>query len=165
MPQFDPASFASQIFWLVLLFGLLWLILARAGLPRVERIFEDRAQRISNDLEMAEKYSADAEQVQQRYEHSLDQARAAAQSVLADAHDNLAAKLAATEQELDARLSKRLDEAEARITQEKQAALSDVAGVAAEAASDLLAKLSLPTDAADVLPAVQSVLTEQKAGQ
>lgn len=164
MPQFDAASFASQIFWLGLLFGLLWLILARTGLPRVERIFEDREQRIDNDLQMAEKFSADADKVQETYEQALAQARAHSQSAMAEAHAKMTQKLADADARLDEALAKRLDEAQARITQAQTQAMGEMGAVAADAAADLVARLNIPVDAAKLRQAVDASLQSEGQG-
>ena len=49
-PPFDPATFGSQLFWLVILFGLLYILMSRVALPRVGAILEERDNRIAGDL-------------------------------------------------------------------------------------------------------------------
>lgn len=164
MPQFDPSTFGAQLFWLILLFGLLWLILARAGLPRVERIFQDREQRIANDLDMAEKLNADSEKVRHAYEQALAEARAASQSAFAESHAAVAAKLTAREAELDAALSKRLSEAEAAISQAQTKAMTEVEAVAMEAAEQLLGRLNMSADPAQLKSAVAERLSSKGEG-
>ena len=53
MPQFDYTTFTTQLFWVCLTFGLLYLAMARLALPRIGEILEDRQDRIDNDLDKA----------------------------------------------------------------------------------------------------------------
>ena len=60
-PPLDPGTFAPQLIWLALTFGLLYLILKRVVLPRVGEVIEERGDRIKRDLAQAEKLKADTE--------------------------------------------------------------------------------------------------------
>ena len=53
MPQFDPSTFASQIFWLVIVFGALFWFMTKKAIPRMTQILETRAERIQGDLDRA----------------------------------------------------------------------------------------------------------------
>ena len=61
MPQLDPASFPSQLFWLAVCFGTMLLVLSVFVLPRITRTLTARQGQIDGDLEAAEKLRADAE--------------------------------------------------------------------------------------------------------
>ena len=54
MPQLDPHSYASQLFWLAVFFVLVFLFLRFIGLPRVTAIIDERAKRIGGDIASAE---------------------------------------------------------------------------------------------------------------
>ncbi len=162
MPQFDPTFVPAQLFWLAVLFGLLWLILARAGLPRVERIFEDRERRIANDLDMAERLNNEAEQVRGNYEQRLAEARASAQEIIAGTRDEVARHMAKADADLNERLTAGLDEAEARIAQAQAEALGEVETMARTAAHDLVGRLLGSVDEDQVNKALASAIAEQE---
>ncbi len=75
LPQLDPTTFASQAFWLLLVFVFLYVILATKSLPAISATIEGRAERVQNDLDSAERLQEEVESVQKNYEESLTKAR------------------------------------------------------------------------------------------
>ena len=63
MPQLDPSTFATQLFWLFLTFTALFLIAWKVALPRMTEVLNTRQERIEGDLEKAETLKAEAEEV------------------------------------------------------------------------------------------------------
>jgi len=59
-PPFDPATFASQILWLVITFGVFYMIMSRVIIPRLAGILEVRHDRISRDLDETERLKNEA---------------------------------------------------------------------------------------------------------
>jgi F-type H+-transporting ATPase subunit b len=77
-PPFDTSTFAGQIFWLVITFGLLYWLMSKVALPRVSEILEQRKARIESDLAQASQTQADADAAAAAYEKTLSDARAGA---------------------------------------------------------------------------------------
>src|SRR5690606_19013966 len=75
LPQFDPTWFASQLFWLLVAFGVLYLFFSKRTLPDLSSIIENRKNHIKADLDQAEELTTQAETVQSHYEQSLQGAR------------------------------------------------------------------------------------------
>ena len=71
MPQLDPTSFSSQLFWLTVSFVALYMLLARFLLPRVKSLLEMRAKTIESDIEQAERLKSEAERASEQYEKAL----------------------------------------------------------------------------------------------
>lgn len=162
LPQLNPDSFASQVFWWVLTFGLLFWLMSKVALPRVAEVLEARQEKISNDLEKASALKAEAEGVMQAYEKALSDARANAQKEIAASVAASDAEAARRNTELGTSLSAKTRDAEARIQTAKQEALSNLSSVAAEAALAATERLSgavLSADAANA--AVEAVLKER----
>jgi F-type H+-transporting ATPase subunit b len=141
MPQLDPGSYASQIFWLLATFLLLAVLLWKVALPRVSQLLRERQERIDDDLERAQRLKAEAETVLAAYEHSMAEGRARAQAALREASERVAREAADRQAEVSARLDRETDEAERRIEAAKRAALDNVRQVAADAARAAAAKL------------------------
>lgn len=141
MPQFDPNTFATQAFWLIVCFGALYVIVWRLLLPKLSDIFEARQGKIEDDLTRAEKLKAEAEEVLRDYRSSLEKARAEAQSSLKAAADELAAEAARQVEVQGTALTKRGKDAEARIAAAKAEALGNVKAVAAESAGLAVSRL------------------------
>lgn len=162
LPQLNPDSFASQIFWWAVTFGLLFWLMSKVALPRVAEVLEARQEKISNDLEKASALKAEAEGVMQAYEKALSEARSNAQKDVAAAIAAADAEAARSGTEQGAKLAVKARDAEARIQVAKQEALSNLSSVAAEAAQAAVARLSgaeLSPEAAAA--AVDSVLKER----
>src|SRR5258706_16099216 len=78
LPQMNVGTFPSQIFWLVVTFGLLFLVLWRKTLPMIEGAIGQRRGRIEGDLGTAEGFRKEAQAAFAAYEAALAQARARA---------------------------------------------------------------------------------------
>jgi F-type H+-transporting ATPase subunit b len=100
MPQLDFSTFPSQIFWLIITFGLLYLILAKNFLPRIGSVLEQRRDTVDHDLMKAQQLREEAQQALEEYEEALVQARSDAQRLAQEVRDEIA-KIAA-EQEAQA---------------------------------------------------------------
>lgn len=142
LPQLDPAYFASQVFWLALAFGLLYLLLSQALLPKLGGVLKARGDKISGDIATASAANAAAEEAQAGYEKSLAGAKAEARKLADAARAEAAAERAKLGAELDAKLSARLDAAEARVAASREQGLSAAREAAAEAARDILGKIA-----------------------
>ena len=150
MPQFDPSSFASQIFWLVVVFGALYLLMSRIALPRITEVLDSRSERIANDLDKAELLKRETEQVIAAYESALEKARGEASAIMAKVSQNLAEQSAQREQAFNSELADRIAAAETRIARARDQAAEQVRDIAVELAADVTAKLagSPPPDTA-----------------
>lgn len=151
-PPFAGEHFPSQILWLAIAFGLLYLLLARVVLPRVGAIFAARRDRIASDLDQAGKLKNQSEAAIAAYEKSLADARARAQATVAEHQQKLAADNEARRKELEAALAEKLAEAERRIENTRSAAMREVRGIAVDAAGAIVERL---IGAAPPKPAVE----------
>ena len=144
MPQISQISeiFASQLFWLLVTFGLVYLIIGRGMVPKIEATVDARDKRISEDLAEAERARARADEIEDEYRAKTEANRAEALKVTQAARDEAARANEKRLASADAEIGKKTAEAEARIGAAKEAALADIEGVAAEAAQDLVAKLA-----------------------
>ena len=141
MPQLEPWSYPSQIFWLVVTFVALYFVLSKVVIPRITSVLEARQEKIEDDLARAERLKTEAGQVLEEYNRSLDEARSEAQSLVKDAQAAMAADAAERSQALANELAERNREAEARIAESQQAALANSRPAAAEVAAAALGKL------------------------
>lgn len=159
MPQFNPAWFASQVFWLAIVFIGLYYVLSRVLLPRLAETIDQRAAKIAGDLERAEAARGQTEAVSQAYEAALAKARAEAHAAVAAANQEIAELTARRQAAFVAELQARTAEAEVRIGKIRADLKADARDIAAEVAGVLAAKLTGTTpDQAAVGAAVDSAL-------
>lgn len=132
MPQLDPTSYPSQIFWLIVTFGCLYAIMSTLVLPRLGGTIEERRDRIADDFDQAADFKRQAEEAEAAYEAGLADAKAKARAIAAETRDKLNEELAELQHEADERVAADVEAAEARIAAMK----SDAAAKVREAATD-----------------------------
>ena len=151
MPQFDPGTFVSQIFWLIVTFGVLYFLIMPFFLEKLGKVRDERDDKIDGDLQRAERMKLDAEALMAEYEAKLAEARANAQAVAKVVADDVNAKTSAAQAELGEQLTTQLADAEQRISQAQDAALAELESTAAELAQGVvrrLANVEIDTNAA-----------------
>ena len=82
MPQLDPTYWASQAFWLVLIFTLLYLALSKLFIPKIKESIDDRENKIKDDLDEAHKLKALAEKKLKEYEAEIESAKKEVQKII-----------------------------------------------------------------------------------
>lgn len=144
MPQIAQLAetYSSQIFWMLVFFGLVFFVIGRGMVPRVMDTIASRDQAIADDLAAAQAARDQADKEEEAWRVRENENRAAAQSIISDAKADAAEKsekkLAAAQKRLD----KKLTDAEDRIGAARTAAMAEVEGVAAEAAQDIVSRLA-----------------------
>ena len=157
MPQLDFSTFTPQLFWLAIWFVILYLLMAKLALPRVNKVMEARRQRREGDLARATQLRADAEAASAAYQKALAEARAQAQSTIKETSDRLAADAADRQRALATTLAEQIAEAERRIAGTKEQALAEVRGIAVDVGRSIVEKLTgAAPDPAKLAAAVES---------
>jgi F-type H+-transporting ATPase subunit b len=149
-PPFQKDTFASQLLWLAITFGLLYYIASKLALPRVGGIIADRRARIDGDLAEAARMKGAADAAIASYEKSLAAARARAQAMAAETREKVNAQAEARRKEVEANLHAKLADAEKMIVTTRTAAMANVQGIAKDAAVAIVTQLTgkAPTDEA-----------------
>ena len=140
-PPFNPESFASQLLWLVLIFGTLYLLMSRLALPRVDAIMAARRDQIEGDLAAARGLKEESDAAIAAYEKGLADARSRAQALANETSVKHAAVAEARRKELDLTLNAKIADAEKAIAAQKTAAMEQIKDIAVEAASAIVERL------------------------
>lgn len=141
-PPMDTTTYPSQIFWLVVFFGLLYLLMSRVALPRMEKVLQRRHNTIEADLSKASALKNETEAAIAAYEKSLADAKAGAQTIAAETRARIGGEVEAERAALDKTLAAKIADAESRIAASKSQAVKDVGDVAAETAAEIVAQLT-----------------------
>jgi F-type H+-transporting ATPase subunit b len=137
LPQLDITTFGNQIFWLVVTLVVLYLVLSRVALPRIASVLSDRQGAITGDLMAAEEFKLKAREAEAAYDKALADARAQAQTIVAQNRAQIQAQLDEAIAKADAEIAARTAESETRIRAVRASA--DVS--AREVAQDVTAEL------------------------
>ncbi len=140
-PPFNAETFASQLFWLVIAFVLLYALMAKWALPQVARVIEGRQKRIDDDIAEAGRMKEKSDEAIAAYEKALADARSRAQAIANETREKAAAEADAARKKTEEALNARLAEAEKTIAATKDAAMGNVRGIAEEAAAAIVERL------------------------
>ncbi len=141
-PPFDSSTFASQLVSLAIAFVALYLIVSRIALPRVGSVIDARPNAIEGDLAAAQKLKDESDAALKAYESELAAARARAQAISNETREKLNAASEAERKKLEEKLSGKLADAEEQIAGTREAAMRNVRGIAADAASAIVQRLT-----------------------
>ncbi|HEU0044092.1 ATPase [Sphingomonas sp.] len=161
MPQISQlaATYASQIFWLLLTFGLVFLVVGRGMLPRVQKTIADRDAGIQGDLAAAAAARDAADRAEDQWKLRDQANRERAQALLAEARGKAAKASEATLAAANAQQAEKVGQAETSIREATARAVAEIESVAAEAAQAIVARVSGAQVSADeARAAVQKVL-------
>jgi F-type H+-transporting ATPase subunit b len=141
-PPFQKDTFASQMVSLLIAFVALYLIVSRIALPRVGSVLDARQNTIEGDLAEAQKLKDASDAALKAYESELAAARSRAQAIGTETREKLNAASEAERKTLEDRLSLKLAKAEKTIASTREAAMSNVRGIAADAAAAIVQQLT-----------------------
>lgn len=163
MPQIDQFGenwyLASQLFWLALVFGAVFLVIGLGMFPKIEATVDRRDRKIADDLAAAKAAHAASEAAEESYRNAQNSARAEAQKSVADAVSKASSDGEKRAAKVDTEISAKLAAAEAEIAAARSSAASEIENVAGDAVRDLIAKFSgAKVSAADVSKAVKDAL-------
>ncbi len=144
MPQISQiaATYASQLFWLLVTFGLLYFVVGRGMVPKIVATVDAREARIAGDLAAAEAARIEADRTEEAWRVEMDAARAAATAETAAAKAQATQSAEAQVKAADAELAERAGHHDLAIANAKAEALANLELVSAEIARDLVARLS-----------------------
>jgi len=144
MPQIDQiaAIYASQLFWLVLVFALIYFGIGRAMLPKIQRTVEDRDAKIAGDIAAAKAAREAADKADEAYQSNLAASRNEAQAAAAAAKSRATAASEVRLKAADAEIAQHVAQAEAALASARVAAVGQIEAVAIDAAQDIVARVS-----------------------
>jgi len=161
LPQLDIATWPSQLFWLVVLFGAGYLVMAKIVTPRIGAVLEERRHTVDGDLEKARAASADAAKIRADYESDLEKARSEAAEFAKQAAMEASKKAEAADAKIAKKLADKVGAAEAKLAEAKTSAMANLNDVAAEAAMAAVASLAgIKTSSAQASKAASAIATK-----
>lgn len=163
MPQLDPSYYPTQLFWLAITFGLLFVVLWKIALPRISHIRAIRQSRIETDLEKAKAVRIEAGEVLKTYESSLAKATEEAQEIHHKVVDELSAERTKRFDEVNQSIADRIQKAETAIFAEEKLAIKEINSLSSELVQVATQQLGCgKTSIKDATTAVKAVLEGEK---
>ena len=141
MPQLNPEFWISQIFWLTLTFGILYIILSKLILPKISDNLESRKSQILENIEAAEKQRENSEEKLTEYEEIVSKSKMEAKSIFNQAREKALKDISAKKEVLDKQIDEEISKAEQEIKELQSGAAEKINKIAIETSSELIQKL------------------------
>ena len=141
MPQLNPEFWISQIFWLTLTFGILYIVLSKLILPKISENLESRKSQILENIEAAEKQRENSEEKLKEYEKIVSKGKFEAKNIFNQVREKALRDINAKKEVLDKQIDDEIRKAEQEIKSLRDSAPDKINKIAIETSSELIQKL------------------------
>ena len=138
MPQLNPEFWVSQIFWLIITFGFLFIILSKLILPKISNNIESKKSQILENIETAEKQRADSENKIKEYEKIIFESKIEAKNYFNEARLKILRDIESKREDLEKEINSEINESEKEIIELKSTSVEKINKIAIETTSDLV---------------------------
>jgi F-type H+-transporting ATPase subunit b len=141
MPQLNPKFWTAQVFWLILIFSILYLVIWKIFLPKITYSIENRKSKIVNDLDQAQKLKEMAEKKLNEYNKIIEDSKNEAKKIIEDSRKKLDQDIENKKKDFNIQIEKEISAAEKEIKDLKKASISNISKIASETSSELVKKI------------------------
>ena len=142
MPQLDPTYWASQAFWLILIFTALYLALSNLFIPKIKDNIDSRENKIKDNLDEAQKLKNLSEQKLKAYELSIENAKKEVQKIFFESKNELNTQIQSKKKEFEKEIENEIKTAEKEIENLKKESLKSISTISEEMASKVMEQIS-----------------------
>jgi F-type H+-transporting ATPase subunit b len=141
MPQLNPEFWISQIFWLTLVFGTLYILLSKFILPKISNNLETRKSQIVENIETAEKQREESDQKIKDYENIINEAKIEAKNIFNQVREKILKDINNKKESLKKEIDEEVKKAEAEILDLKNKSPEKINKIAIETSADLIKQI------------------------
>ena len=138
MPQLNPEFWAAQVFWLILIFIVLYLIVSKVFLPKITYSVENRKSKVVNDLHEAQKLKEQAEKKLEEYNQIIDETKKEAKKIIAESNKSLESDIKNKKQKLDEQIDQEIKTVEKEIKDLKKTSIESISKIASEISGEMI---------------------------
>ena len=142
MPQLDPKYWASQAFWLVLVFSILYVSIAKLYLPKIKKNLDDRENQIKDDLDEANNMKILSEKKLKEYNDILENSKKEVAKILLESKNTLNKDIQNKKESMEKEIEKEISEAQKQILELKKSSIKSINSISQDIASNIIEKLS-----------------------
>ena len=142
MPQLDPKYWASQAFWLILVFTILYITIAKFYLPKIKNNLEDRENKIKNDIEDANKFKELAENKLIEYKKIIENAKKEVIKIQIESKTLLDKDIQEKKGMIEKEIEKEILKAQKEIHELKKNSISDIQEISEKIVSNIIENIS-----------------------
>ena len=141
MPQLNPDYWVSQIFWVILIFGILYVILWRTILPKINENLENRKSQILTNLDDAQKFEDQSKEKLSDYNKILNQAKQEAKKILDGTRTKVNRDIENKKKQFNLEIKKEIEKAEKEIKTLQLSSIKNINKIAIETSSEIVRKI------------------------
>ena len=142
MPQLDPTYWASQAFWLILTFTVLYISIAKLYLPKIKNNLNDRENKIKDDLDAANKFKDLSELKLKEYEKILENSKKEVIKIHLDSKNKLDKDIQTKKDVMDKEIETEITKAQQEINELKKNSILDIQKISKDLASNIIENIS-----------------------
>ena len=142
MPQLDPKYWASQAFWLILLFTILYISIAKFYLPKIKKNLDDRENKIKEDLDEANNMKSLSEKKLEEYNIILENSKKEVIKILLESKNTLNKDIQNKKNSMEKEIEKEILNAQKEILQLKKSSIESINNISQDIASNIIEKMS-----------------------
>jgi|TARA_X000001036_G_scaffold258213_1_gene240090 F-type H+-transporting ATPase subunit b len=142
MPQLDPTYWASQAFWLILTFIVLYISIAKLYLPKIKNNLDDRENKIKDDLDAANKFKDLSELKLKEYEKILENSKKEVIKIHLDSKNKLDKDIQTKKDVMDKEIETEITKAQQEINELKKNSILDIQNISKDLASNIIENIS-----------------------
>ena len=142
MPQLDPTYWASQAFWLILVFTILYISISKFYLPKIKDNLDSRENKIKEDLESANKFKEQSEAKLKQYEIILENAKKEISKIHLESKNILDKGIKSKKEALEKEIEKEISQAQKEILDLKRNSISSIQNISENIASSIIQNIS-----------------------
>ena len=142
MPQLDPKYWASQAFWLILVFTVLYISIAKFYLPKIKDNLDNRENKIKDDIDDANKFKELSEIKLKEYEKILENAKKEVIKIHIDSKNALDKDIQAKKNKIEKEIENEILKAQKEIVELKKSSLEDIYKISEDISSNIIENIS-----------------------
>ena len=142
MPQLDPTYWASQAFWLILVFTILYISIAKFYLPKIKNNLDDRENKIKEDLDAANKFKELSELKLKEYEKILVRSKKEVIKIHLESKNKLDKDIQTKKNIVEKEIENEITKAQREIAELKKNSIADIQNISKDIASSIIENIS-----------------------
>ena len=142
MPQLDPTYWASQAFWLILVFTVLYISVSKFYLPKIKNNLDARENKIKDDLDDANKFKDLSEKKLKEYEQSIEKAKKDVLKIYLEAKSKLDKDIQTKKDSMEKEIESEILKANKEIIEIKKNSISSIQKISENIAANIIENIS-----------------------
>ena len=141
MPQLDPTYWASQAFWLILVFSVLYVSVAKFYLPKIKKNLDDRENKIKEDLDKANELKRLSEKKLAEYDLIMENSKKEISKTILEAKKKLSEDIEMKKSAIEKEIEIEMTKTQKDIFDLKKSSIKSINSISKEIAANIIEKI------------------------